>query len=542
MKKFHYIVIALSALFLFGCTDNTEENTLIQVTDITYENPTEITDNTDSINSEDSASRQNASPRYGGTLKMSMRIPKTLNPLVNEDVTVDKVLKIMFEPLFKKDNTGKVVPNIAESYVFTNDILTIKIKSGLKWHDGTDITTKDVIFSLDTIKSLGDKSIYKDALKNVSSYTESGDTITIKLSSPYYYSIYNFCFPVISSSYYANKIDINSDVSMKPMGNGCFKFSSYRQANELILEKCEGINGSPYIDKISVIITEDRQTDLYAFEQAVTDVIQSDISEWGKYSANKKINIKEYDTNNFEFLGYNFKKPLLADISVRQAISQAVPSGEITKNVYLNHGITSRIPINPNMWFYSEDSISKKYSIKNAANIIEKKGYTKNNLKISILVNYENKSRCEAASIISDKLNQIGFDCSVNKQPFDVYQNLLKSDNFDLFIGGIKLSNLGELKPFLSSQAMSSGINVCNYSSAQMDELLTKTETASGDEAFKTAYEELQKFIDREIPCTGICFKYSAILTNENIHGEKNPTIDNIYNDIHKWYISDNQQ
>ena len=49
MKKFHYIVIALSALFLFGCTDNTEENTLIQVTDITYENPTEITDNKDSI-------------------------------------------------------------------------------------------------------------------------------------------------------------------------------------------------------------------------------------------------------------------------------------------------------------------------------------------------------------------------------------------------------------------------------------------------------------------------------------------------------------
>ena len=113
MKKFHYIVIALSALFLFGCTDNTEENTLIQVTDITYENPTEITDNTDSINSEDSASRQNASPRYGGTLKMSMRIPKTLNPLVNEDVTVDKVLKIMFEPLFKKDNTVNVFQNIA---------------------------------------------------------------------------------------------------------------------------------------------------------------------------------------------------------------------------------------------------------------------------------------------------------------------------------------------------------------------------------------------------------------------------------------------
>ena len=537
MKSIYYIVIALSALFLYGCTDS-EETSFFPDTSVSYEPYINDTHNENEENFTETSAPKITSPEYGGTLKMSMRIPQTLNPLVNEDITVDKVLKIIFEPLFKKDTSGKVVSNIAESYAFANDVLTIKIKSGLKWHDGTAITAKDVIFSLDTIKAQGDKCLYKDALKNISSYTESGDTITIKLSSPYYYSIYNLCFPIIPASYYAGKTDLKSDVSMKPLGNGCFKFSSYRLANELILEKCEGINGSPYIDKISVITTDDRQTDLYAFEQAVTDVIQSDISEWGKYSAGKKINMTEYNTNNFEFLGYNFKKPLLAEISVRQAISQAVPSDEITKNVYLNHGITSRIPINPNMWFYSEDAVSRQYSIKNAAGIIEKTGYTKDKLKLSILVNEENKSRCEAASIIADKLNQIGFDVSVDKQPFDVYQNRLKSDNFDLFIGGVKLSNLGELKPFLSSQAMSSGINVCNYSSTQMDALLAKTETAAGDDNFKSAYEELQKFIDREIPCTGICFKYSALLTSENVNGEKTPTIDNIYNDIHKWYIN----
>ncbi len=107
-----------------------------------------------------------------------------------------------------------------------------------------------------------------------------------------------------------------------------------------------------------------------------------------------------------------------------------------------------------------------------------------------------------------------------------------------MFIGGVRLSNLGELKPFLSSASITAGINLCNYSNTQVDALLDKLETVGNDEDFRLSQEELQKFINREIPCVGICFKYSAVLTDKNINGFKNPTADNIYNDIQKWYIS----
>jgi len=535
MKYFFYITIFIIAILFFGCTDenkNSEHNSEISETEES---------NTENNSENVSSKQENSSPQYGGTLKLSMRMPKSLNPLINEDITVDKILKIMFEPLFKKDKTGKIIPNIAESYSFFNDTLTIKIKDGLKWHDGTDITANDVIFSLNLIKSQGEKSIYKDALTNVSSYSNVGNVITIKLTRPFYYSIYNLCFPVISAGYYNGKTTLESDVNMRPMGSGSFKFSSYQLAHELILEKCNGINGSPYIDKISALITDDRETELYAFEQSVTEAVQSDISEWGKFSAGKEINITEYDTNDFEFLGFNFRNPLLAALNTRQAISQSIPLDEIVEGVYLNHGVKSHLPINPNMWYYDKDVIPPEYNLETAKEIIETAGYTKDNLKFSILVNEENKSRCEAASIIADRLNQIGFEITVNKQKFETYQNLLKSDNFDMFIGGVRLSNLGELKPFLSSGAITAGINLCNYSNTQTDALLTKLETSADDEAFRTAQEELQKFLNREIPCVGICFKYSAVLTNKNINGQKNPTADNIYNDIQKWYIGNTQ-
>ncbi len=534
MKSFLLVTLTIITILFSGCTDNGEKSEYDLEPIDTDENITEKT----SEGETDSDKSANSSPEYGGTLKLSMRVPKSLNPLINEDITVDKILKIMFEPLFKKDKTGKIIPNIAESYSFLNDTLTIKIKDGLKWHNGGAITANDVIFSLNIIKAQGDKSLYKDALINVSSYSNIGNTITIKLTKPFYYSIYNLCFPVISSDYYNGKTNLDSDVNMRPLGSGSFKFSSYQLAHELLLEKCEGINGSPYIDKISALITDSRETDLYAFEQSVTGAIQSDVSEWGKFSAGKEINITEYDTNDFEFLGFNFKNPQLSGLNLRQAISLAVPLDELTENVYLNHGVKSHLPINPHMWYYSKDITPPDYNLEAAAEIIENSGYTKDKLKFSILVNSENKSRCEAASIIADRLNQIGFDVTVNKQNFDAYQNLLKTDNFDMFIGGVRLSKLGELKPFLSSASITAGINLCNYSNTQVDALLDKLETVGNDEDFRLTQDELQKFIDREIPCVGICFKYSAVLTDKNINGFKNPTADNIYNDIQKWYIN----
>jgi len=532
MKSVYYIVVIAVVSLLFGCE---QDNDLLKVN-----NPNPAYNTGDASETSDTNNQSgNEKPTYGGTLNISMRIPKTLNPLINEDITVDNALKPVFETLFKVDNTGKVTPNIAESYSFTNDILTIKIKDGLRWHNGTAITAKDVIFSLNTIKSQGEKCLYSNALKNVTSFIDNGNSVTIKLSKPYYYSIYNLCFPVISADYYNGKTAVDSDVSMNPIGSGSFKFSSYQLARRLVLEKCQGINGSPYIDKISITITNDRQTDLYAFEQSITDVIQSDMSEWGKYSASKKINISEFDTNNFECLGYNHKNPVLSNITVRQAISKAVPSDEIVESIYLNHGIKTHIPVNPNAWFYAKETlIPPKYNLEEAAKTIKATGLTKDRLNFSILVNSENKSRCEAAAIIADRLNQIGFNITVNRQPFDKFIDLIKKDSFDMFLGGIKLSKSGELRPLLSSEGITTGINYFNYSSQQLDNLILKVESATSDDTFKASQAELQKFIESQIPFTGICLNYSAVLTSNNVNGEKNPTMGNIYNDIHKWYIN----
>ena len=82
----------------------------------------------------------------GGTLRLAMNMTTTLNPLLNADVTVDRVLSLMFEPLARIDGTGQVVPHIAESWNYDESglVLTLKIDTARCWHDGSAITAADV--------------------------------------------------------------------------------------------------------------------------------------------------------------------------------------------------------------------------------------------------------------------------------------------------------------------------------------------------------------------------------------------------------------
>ena len=101
---------------------------------------------------------------------LSMRTTQNLNPLTNEDSSVDNALKLMFEPLVDIDENFKPKDAIAESWSFlpSGNALTLKIKDNLYWHDGTPITADDVVFSINVMKSSPENAVYKTCGLNIS--------------------------------------------------------------------------------------------------------------------------------------------------------------------------------------------------------------------------------------------------------------------------------------------------------------------------------------------------------------------------------------
>lgn len=470
------------------------------------------------------------------TLRLSMGKPATLNPLENTDVSVDRVLRLMFEPLFVENQNMEVVPNLAESYTVSDKgkSVAIKLRSGLKWDNGNAITADDIVYSVNFLQKAADNVIYKDSVRQVKNcYKQDNLTAVINYSQPVGGVGYSLCFPIVSKHYYNS----GTGSSMKPVGNGLYKFSDYTLVKEMNLTASRNFNTSPLIPKVKVIITDDEKTSLNALEHNVIDAMAVDTALLGSISSDMAANSAIYSTNKFEFLGLNLKKNIFADINARQALAHILPGDEIVDNVYINRATKSITPVNPSNSNVSGIGVDTyEYNETTANTLILACGLTKSDFAFTILVNDDNSQRKKTAEIISKIYNQNGLKTKVEAVPFDTYAKRIAEGDYDAFVGGVELRGNNDLSSLLMSSATAenNGLNYFGYSDANMDRLIGLASSSADTDSYKTALNELNKYCSSQLPLLGICFKNEALVTN-NITGLKTPSKGNVFGNMYQW-------
>lgn len=478
-------------------------------------------------------------PVYGGLLRLSMRLPLTFNPLINEDVTVDKILRLVFLPLLTLDDQLMPVAekdkSLAKSFERSADGLSITIVlDDYSWEDGKPVTAKDVEYSLRTIENAPTHSIYKDCVSNISRYSVKDEkTIVISYDSPYGPSPYRLVFPVIPEHYYKSK-DITK--MSPPVGNGLYSFLSYEPLRELRLTSSQ--NFKPYIKDISVIVTADAQTDNDAFAQGIIDTLPSQLIRWGRFMGTKEMSLNEYTSSQVEFLGFNHEDKTLSDKRTRQAIAHLIPVERILTEVYSAHIERSLSLYHPSSYLYEKNLTKYDGGLEAAEPLIKEVGdYSSESLNLSLLVNQENEERLKTALIIKESVAALGINIEIIEKEFEDYTKALDDGDFDLFLGGYELSVIPDLSFALHSSSVAHGMNYFRYKNESLDSLLSLALTSSSEQTFKQASSQIQRFCADELPLIVLGFKKSALLTDKRIRGKITPNTFNLYSNINEWYI-----
>lgn len=472
----------------------------------------------------------------GGAINLSMRNPKTFNPLLNCDVTVDRVLSLIFEPLFVMDENQNVVGNVADSYTLSSDgkKMTIKLKGTYCWSDGNPVTARDVAYSMETIKNASSDSMYKFVTANVANYYVADTyTLVIEYSEPFGGCEYNLCFPVIPRHYYKGKTD---SLDLMPLGNSSYKVSDFRVVRYLTLVSDENAVDVPNIKRVNVYFVPDTQTDMNAFEQGITDVLVTDLSSLGRYTSSEIIGATTYGSNQFEFLGFNHNLNIFSNKGVRQAIAFALPLDSIVENIFVGEAVKSITPVNPNSVLYATTGVETyAYNPSLAESMLSSSGIDFSSVSFGIMVNEENTERVEMASLMANSLTQLGMNVTVEKVDFATYISRLENDDFQMFIGGMEFKDRVELSSLLSTGGAT---NYFNYNDSQMNKLIDNCYYAVGSENYKKAINAMQKYFAEQLPFIGIGFKSKVLLTDSKIKGDKQPILHFPYANMDKWYIS----
>lgn len=496
----------------------------------------------------------------GGSLSLSMRMPLTLNPLLNEDITVARILRLLYEPLIGLDEELRPTSKILQSFELSEDgtRATLTLRENLQWDNGSPITANDIIFSLNTLVNSSPYSIYRSAIQNISSFSiaNEGRGVVIIYSQPTNYAFaYRLGFPVIPAHHFAGSGQFlpSSPANMSPVGNGPFRFVSMRPAQELVLTPNNlSLRTRANIGRIRVLITPDAQTDMNAFNNGLIDVLRLDNATQVVHTTTRSINETSYTNSHFEFIGFNFQNDVLARLPFRRAVAHSLNFAELLPAIYLDKATRASTPINPQAWFYDPNTFPYPFNPELAASLLNDAGLEyfsgdgRRGIEVGgvvfefgplrILVNEENPERIMMAEAISEALSGLYLNSEVVRLGFEEYTAALVSGNFDIFIGGFNMPIYADIGFAFSSEAIG-GLNFSSYASTVMDTLIEQVNSSITHQDFSRNTSELQHFFAYNLPAIGLVYRKSALLTAVEILGELNPGQANIYQNIHEWYL-----
>ncbi len=491
-----------------------------------------------------------ADRQSGNDISLYMRPPSTFNPLLNDDETVDMVLKLVYEPLIAVDENFKPYGNLAEGWYFSDQgrTITVKLKSGLKWHSGNSITSNDIVYSINTIKDSDEGSMYKNCVRYIEDVTMIDPlTVNIEFSKAFYGNIYALTFPLISHQAANTQNVYEASDSMPKLGNGSYDFNSYSVSQDLELVKANSCVGRDAVsERVNVVISKDEDTDLYYFTTGATDCIYGDAVDFVGSSLPARCAEYSFNTNGYDFIGFNFTNPILNDKNVRKAVAYCVPKTDILKVIYLSNAIPADTPINPQSWLYEEDTVKHDYDLNKAKSLLgecgwivnkdsairEKNGENgKTTLSLSILVNSENEQRRQIAKRIADELMAVGFDINIIEEDFEAFVARIDSGKYDILIGGWELSMDNDLSVLFGNN----GNNIIRYNDEAMNGYIEAVNKAVGEGNVKQAYGELQKYIADELPYISIAFKEGKLYTGDDVAGGNEAVFNDIYDGVYKW-------
>lgn len=468
----------------------------------------------------------------------------TLNPIVSNNKDVKDISRLIFDSLITIDENYNLEYVLA-SEIAKIDSLTyvIKLRDNVYWHDGTLLSAKDVIFTINKIvNSEGFTSTYKTNLKYVESVQEiDSNTIQIKLSQEVEFFEYKLTFPILNEAYYLNEDFINTIKNDTVIGTGKF-YISEAVNNKLKLSKNlnywnkENIN--PMLEEIEITIYNTIGEVYTDFKSGYIDAVNVKVSNIEDYVGSLGYKKIEYYSRNINFLAFNTtKNESLADSRVRRAINYMLDRNNIISNIGSGFAV-SQFVLPQSHWLYN-NKLEISYNAEQAKILLEEAGYVytnntwvKNNqvLAFNITVNSDRPDRVQVVNNLVAQLNNHGIVVNVNSVPSATYQNLLNSKNYEIILTGFEI----EFSPKISTLFRTG--NISNYSNSQVDEILNNVKNNVDDKTLKEQYNKLYDIYLSDMPYIFLYRETDYMIYNQTLSGNLNPNSFSMFHNIDKWY------
>ncbi|MGD8214742.1 ABC transporter substrate-binding protein [Aestuariimicrobium sp. Y1814] len=422
--------------------------------------------------------------------------PDKLDPNSTTSYNAFQVLENVFDTLVEPDDSLVMQPALAESWETSDDQLTwtFTLREGVKWHDGADFSSQDVLYTYRRIIDEELSSSWRfSAIEDIQAPDATTVVITVKSPSPNLLANLGG-FKGVAIVQQANVE--GGGITTRPIGTGPFKVDSYTQGDTIKLSaNADYWGGAPKLSGITFRFISEPSTALAALragEIQWTDVVPpQQVETLGNDSA---LSLGKVGSNDYWYLAANQARDTWKDVRVRQAIAYAIDREAIIQATQYGNATLNQLAIPASSDYYVEYSPFTK-DVERAKSLMSEAGVSSANM--TFLATSDYPETVTVAQLLADQLGEIGITVTVNTVDFATWLDEQGKGNFDLLMMGW----LGNIDPddfYYSQHVTDGGNNYQKYSNTRVDELLNQGRTETEQGARKGIYEEAAKIIADE--------------------------------------------
>ncbi|WP_248548872.1 oligopeptide ABC transporter substrate-binding protein [Paenibacillus odorifer] len=529
-------------------------------------------------------------PQTGGVVTYGYSSPFMgfFEPAFYEGEDDFHVLEFITEAMFTIDDDLSTVPNIA-TWQESEDhrIFTFKIKPGIRWHNGDELTVEDWKFAMETIASpdytgsryysvemiQGAEAYHKGEAKNITGLKVIDPyTLKITMTAARVNTIDNLWPYPMNKKYYtgvAVKDMPESDQMRKnPIGIGPFEVSLIEPGQRVEMKRFDQYyKGKALLDGVLYKVFDDKEI-ISLFEQGVIDIENAPRDTYEKLSELDNINILQSNELAYEYIGFKFgywdseaekivmDNPKFADKRLRQAMYYALDREGIIQS--FSHGLGKPIetPVSSASWAKIPDSQINTYPYdpEKAKQLLDEAGFVdvdgdglrEDQKGEKLVIHYDSmlgshSAELRTAAILED-WRDVGLDVQLNGgalKELNTFYEAVEADDpsIELFNGVWGLAN----DPDPSGLWRENDLwNYPRWSSERNEELIRDgTSMKAYDRDYRQQiYYEWQKLVNEEVPMIFFAERESITAVNKRLQGVRVDSLGSII-EPNKWWIKD---
>lgn len=284
----------------------------------------------------------------------------------------------VFDALTELQRDGQMNPRLAESWTFSPDLLewTFKLRRGVKFHDGSDFTADDVVFTIERV--LADNTTpLRTFIKLVKSVEKIDDhTVKFTLIQPYGIFHRQISYVNIMSKTYFGKVG-DQGYATKPVGTGPYKMVEWLKDNRMVLEANPAYwRGAPAIKKATyrpIPAEASRASALLSGEIDLVPGLPPSLMDQLKSAPS--LNVGVAPGFRVVFTAFNVNKAPLDNPLIREAIDRGIDRAAITDKLLRGLGKPTGIMVPPMNIGYDSSFTPTKFDPTVAKELVAKAGY-----------------------------------------------------------------------------------------------------------------------------------------------------------------------